>query len=174
MANSENVFGDKVVTPKGRFFFYDIDTPNTQEKHPKNKYPSDKFDVTLGFPKDTDLSKLKAACDKVAMQAFKTKEVDMPFANGDEKSMDSMKGQIILRAKCSKRPGLVDGSKDRITEAEMDAGMWGRISVTPMSYTSGRTKGISLILKNVQALTELDYDSLGGGSSAEDDFEDDF
>jgi hypothetical protein len=174
MADQDNVFGDKVVTPKGIFFFFDVDTVNSQEKHPKNKYPSDKFDVTLGLEQTADLSKLKSECDKVANQAFKTTEgVDMPFANGDEKSLSSMKGYIIIRAKCAKRPGLVDGSKTRITEGEMQPGMWGRISVTPMSYKSGKSKGVSLVLKNVQALTDLEYSNLGGGSSAEDDFGDD-
>lgn len=171
----ENKFGNKVVTPKGKFFFYDVDTPNTAEKHPKNQYPSDKYDVTMGFPKTADLSKIKAECEAVAKEAFGSLDgVDLPFANGDEKSMDSMKGYIILRAKCSKRPGLIDGSKERITENELDAGMWGRMSLTPMSYISGKSKGISFILKNVQALTDLEYDKLGGGSSAEDDFGDDF
>lgn len=170
----DNIFGNTVVTPKGQFFFFDVDTVNSQEKHPKNKFPSDKFDVTLGCPKDADFSKMKAECDKVAKEAFKTTDgIEMPFANGDEKSMASMKGKIILRAKCSKRPGLVDEQKQRITEGEMQAGMWGRISVTPMSYQSGKTKGITLVLKNVQALTMLEFERFGGGSSPEDDFGDD-
>lgn len=170
----ENVFGNKVVTPKGKLIFFDVDTPNTKEKNPKNKYPSDKYDVTLGLPKDSDMTKLISECEKTAKEAFKTDEgVDMPWSNGDDKSMSSMKGLIIVRAKCKKRPGLIDGSRERVTEAELDAGMWGRISVTPMSYKSGRNKGVTLILKNVQALTDLEYEKFGGGSSAEDDFSDD-
>jgi hypothetical protein len=43
-----------------------------------------------------------------------------------------------------------------------------------MSYKSGKSKGISLILKNVQVLTNVEYESLGGGQSAEDAFGDDF
>lgn len=174
MAKQENVFGQKTVTPKGKLFFFDIDSPNTVEKHPKNQYPSDKFDVTLGFPKTTDLTKLSKACAAVAKEAFGTVEnVDLPFANGDEKSLDSMKGHTVIRAKSSKRPGLVSAAKERLVEDELDAGMWARMSVTPMSYTSGRSKGVTLILKNVQAFTELEYTSLGGGGSAEDDFSDD-
>ena len=169
----KNVFGEVVRTPKGQFFFFDVDTPNTQEKHPKNKFPSGKFDVTLGVPQDANLSKIKAECEKVANEAFKTTDgIEMPFANGDEKSMASMKGKIIIRAKCSKRPGLVDGDRERITEGEMQPGMWGRLSVTPMSYISGKTKGVTLILKNVQALTMLDFERFGGGTSAADDFDD--
>jgi hypothetical protein len=172
MAAQDNVFGQATVTPKGKLSFFDIDTPNTAVKHPKNQYPSDKFDITLMIPKDTDLSALKAECDKVATQAFKTVDgVDMPFANGDEKAMDSMKGHIILRAKSSKRPGCIDGSKARITEEEVRAGMWAKMQVTPMSYLSGKTKGVTLLLKNVQVLTSQPYDSLEGGAKAEDVFD---
>jgi len=120
----DNIFGPAVVTPKGKLFFFDFDTPNTQAKHPKNLYPSDKYDVTLGFTSDTDLAGLQKACSDVAVQAFGSADgVDLPFANGDEKAMDSMKGHTIIRAKSGKRPGLVDGKKGRITEEECDAGM---------------------------------------------------
>jgi hypothetical protein len=172
MAQADNIFGPAVVTPRGKLFFFDFDTPNTQAKHPKNRFPSDAFDVTLGFPKDTDLSELKKVCESVANQAFQTLDgIDLPFANGDEKSMDSMTGYIVIRAKCKKRPGLVDGKKARITEGGCDAGMWARIQVTPMSYTSGKSKGVTLILKNAQVLTDTPYDSLSGGASAENVFE---
>lgn len=172
MAQAENVFGPAVVTPRGKLFFFDFDTPNTQAKHPKNRFPSDAFDVTLGFPSSTDLTEIRNACESVAKQAFQTTDgVDLPFANGDEKSMDSMAGHIVVRAKCRKRPGLVDGKKARITENECDAGMWARIQVTPMSYTSGKSKGVTLILKNAQVLTDTPYDSLSGGASAESVFE---
>lgn len=174
MADQDNTFGEAVVTPKGKLFFFDVDTPNTQDKHPKNKYPSDKFDVTIGFEPTSDLSKLKAECDKVAKTAFGTTDgVDMPFTPGEEKGMDSMKGHIIVRAKCAKRPGLVDGQKQRITEGEIQAGMWGRVQATPMSYKSGKSKGVTLIFRNLQVLTDVEFTSLGGGQSAEDAFGDD-
>lgn len=171
MAQSENVFGNAVVTPKGILFFFDFDSPNTAEKHPNNKYPSDKYDVTLGFPKDADLSALKAECERVAKQAFGTATFELPFSNGDEKSMDSMHGKTVVRAKCSKRPGLVDGKKQRIVEDECVAGMWAKIQVTPMSYVSGKTKGVTLLLKNAQVLTSTPYTSLGGAQSAESAFD---
>jgi hypothetical protein len=174
MAKSENVFGKSMKTPKGILFFADVDTPNTKEKHPNNKYPSDKYDVTIGIPKDVDLKDLKAECDRVAKQAFDGVDgVDMPFSNGDEKSMTSMKGFIVIRAKCSKRPGCVNGALERILESEIQPGMWGRVQVTPMSYLSGRNKGVSLIFKNLQVLTDEEFTSLGGGEeSAESVFAD--
>jgi len=164
----DNKFGNPVVTPKGKLFFFDFDTPNTVEKHPKNQYPSDKYDVTLGLPKTADLSKLKAECEKVAKEAFGTVDgIEMPFANGDEKTMESMKGHIIIRAKSTKRAGLIDETKQRITEDECDAGMWAKIQVTPMTYQSGKTKGVTLLLKNAQVLVNAPYDSLGGAQSAD-------
>jgi len=168
----DNKFGNPVVTSKGKLFFFDFDTPNTVEKHPKNQYPSDKYDVTLGLPKTADLSKLKSECEKVAKEAFGTVDgIEMPFANGDEKTMESMKGHIIIRAKSTKRPGLIDETKQRITEDECDAGMWAKIHVTPMTYLSGKTKGVTLLLKNAQVLVNSAYDSLGGAVSAENAFE---
>jgi len=174
-AVQDNVFGKATLTPKGKLFFYDFDTPNTVEKHPKNKFPSDKFDVTLGFPTTADLSKLKAECAEVAKQAFKTVDgVEMPFSDGNEKGMDSMAGLIIIRAKSSKRPGLVDTQKEIISEGEVQAGMWARLQLTPMSYISGKTKGVTFLLKNAQVFVDQPYDSLGGSQSAKDAFGDDF
>jgi len=174
MAKQDNTFGVPTVTPKGKVFFFDLDTPNTKEKHPNNEYPSDKYDITMGFDKKTDLSKLKKECEAVAKTAFGTVDgVDLPFADGDEKSMASMKGLIIIRAKSTKRAGLVDASKQRITEAEVEAGMFVRVQVTPMSYISGKTKGVTFLLKNVQVFTDLPFDALGGGQSAEAAFDDD-
>lgn len=169
---NENVFGVAKVTPKGKLFFFDFDTPNTVAKHPKNKFPSDRFDCTIGFEKTANLTELKDECKRVAKEAFGSDAgVEMPFADGDEKSMDSMKGLIIVRAKSTKRPGLVDGKKQRITENECDAGMVAKLHVTPMSYISGKTKGVTLLLKNAQVLVDAPYESLGGAQSAESAFD---
>ena len=174
MAKLDNKFGAATVTPKGNLHFFDLDTPNTKEKHPNNQYPTDKFEVTLSFSKDTDLSALKTECEKVATEAFGGVDgVELPFANGDEKSMDSFKGKIVIRAKGSKRPGVVNGQKERVLEDEVSAGMFARLQVTPMSYKSGKTKGVTFLLKNVQVFTDMPYESLGGGQSAESAFGDD-
>jgi len=173
MADFENVFGNQVATPFGRFVFFDLESENTQAKHPLNKYPSDRFDVTLIFEKGADFSALRAECERVAQQAFKKVEgIEMPFANGDEKSMDCMKGHIVVRAKSKKKPGLVDEHKSRMnSEEEMRSGMWGRIIVSPFSYTSGRTKGVTLLLKKAQVCLDRPYDVIGiGGADA--DFDD--
>lgn len=173
MSDFNNVFGEQIATPKGRFVFFDLVDENTQAKHPKNKFPSDRFDVTMIFEPSADLSKLKEECEKVAKQAFKdTKGVEMPFANGDEKKMACMKGHIVIRSKSKKRPGLVDDNGDRMTsEDEIRAGMWGRLIVSPFSYTSGRTKGITLLLKKAKVFLDQKYESIGSGTDI--DFDDD-
>lgn len=175
MAKSdENVFGNATLTPKGVLFFFDFDSPNTVEKHPKNQYPSNKYDVTIGYPETANLKALKSECDKVAKEAFGTTDgIDMPFTAGEEKGMDSMAGFIVSRAKSTKRPGVVDGSRSQITENEIEAGMWSRLQVTPMSYKSGKSKGVTLLLKNAQVYTDLEFNALGGGQSAESAFDDD-
>lgn len=170
----DNIFGKPTITPKGVLFFFDFDSPNTAEKHPNNKYPSDKYDVTMGFKKTTDLTKLKASCDEVAKLAFGTTEgIEMPFTAGEEKGMDSMIDHIIIRAKSKKRAGVVDGNRDQITESEIEAGMYARLQVTPMSYKSGKTKGVTFLLKNAQVYTDLEFNALGGGQSAASAFADD-
>lgn len=167
---SENVFGKGVVLPKGVMYYFDLDSPNTQEKRPNVRYASNKYDITVGIPKNIDLSEIKTECDEVAQKAFGTTDVDMPFANGDEKSQSNMAGKIIIRAKSSKRPNIVSSDKTvPITEAECDAGMWARVYVTPMSYLAGRNKGVTLLLKSVQVLENMDYDPIGGGDVSPED-----
>jgi len=171
MAEFDNVFGSQVATPHGRYVFFDLVSENTQAKHPNNKYPSDRFDVTMIFEKTADLSKLQAECEAVAKQAFgDSKGVEMPFNNGDEKTMDCMKGHIVLRAKSKKKPGLVDEHKSALyTEDDIRGGMWGRMIVTPFSYKSGRTKGVTLNLKKAQVCLEKPFDPIGGDVDFDDD-----
>lgn len=179
MAKKKPTFGQSKVSPKGVIFFADVDTPMTQEKHPKAQYPSNRFDVTIGVPKDTDLSEHRSECEKVAEEAFGTTEgIAMPFADGDKKSMDTMKGMWILRAKMkpnpedpNKKPGVVSDIKvegtdkyEKISESSIQAGMWGHLHFTPMSYEAGATKGVTLLLKNLQVLTQEEYEPLGPSS----------
>jgi len=171
MADFDNVFGAQVPTPHGRFVFFDVITENTATKHPNNKYPSDRFDVTMIFEKTADLSKLQKECESVAQKAFgKVEGVELPFSNGDEKTMDCMKGHIVLRAKAKKKPGLVDEHKEPLySEDDLRGGMWGRMIVTPFSYQSGRTKGVTLNLKKVQFCVEKPFDPIGGGGDVDFD-----
>ena len=173
----DNIFGPKQVTPEGTLFFYDVDSPNTKEKHPNNQYPSDKFEATLGFPKEEDLEALKEACVKVGKEAFpdlEASDLDFPFADGDEKSLDSMHGNIVIKAKCKKKPKCVDGNKRDLTESDIDAGMSARMAITPMSYKSGRNKGVTFILKALQVNTQKPYTSLSGDSDPTGGFGDDW
>lgn len=173
MAEFDNVFGESKVTPKGNLVFFDFTSPNTAEKHPNNKYPSDKYDVTMVFDKGADFTLLRQECERVAKQAFKTLDgVDLPFTDGDEKSMDCMKGKIVLRAKSKKQPILVDDNKTKLgTEDDIRGGMVARLIVTPMSYKSGRTKGVTILLKKAQVFLEAPYEPIGGGAEVDFDGE---
>jgi len=170
MADFDNVFGVETVTPRGNLVFFDFITPNTQAKHTQNKFPSDRFDVTLIIKKDVDMSKLLAECKKVATQAFGSDEgVEMPFANGDEKSMACMKDHVVIRAKSKKQPGFVDDSRTKVgTEDDIKGGMQARLIVTPFSYKSGRTKGVTLLFKKVQVYFNAPFEPIGGGGGGAD------
>lgn len=167
MPEFDNLFGKEVLLPKGVIAYRDVDSPNTAAKNVNNKYPSDKYDITLIYDKSTDFSEAKDECLRIAQQKFGTKEgVDLPFANGDEREQALFKGKFIVRAKSSKRPGVVNGSCEQITEPEITPGMKGRIHVSPMTYKSGKTKGVTFILRNVQVFTNEEFEPLSAGQTA--------
>jgi hypothetical protein len=77
----------------------------------------------------------------------------------------------VIRAKTSKRPLVVDGSRTRIEQKEqLYGGAFGRINVTPASYSLPTSWGVTLYLNAVQKVR--DGERFGGGDvNAEAAFE---
>jgi hypothetical protein len=170
---SENVYGDRLISPLGRFSY-----PYVFERAKNLNDPSKegKFEVTLLIPKKTDISALIAAVEKVGAQAFgakwkgQDKQTHPTIRDGDEKDDEYSKGHWVIRAKTTKRPGVVDAQKRPIEDKdEVYGGCWGRISVVPGSYQQLGNWGVTLYLNNVQKVRD-DEAFGGGGAKAEDDF----
>ncbi len=169
-----SVFGEKMTTPTGRVSFpYVFEKAKAMDAGKEGKY-----EVTLYIPKSEDISKLRANIEKVAKEAFGTKFQSLdklkhpPIKDGDDKDpSDPAYGHWIIRAKSSKRPVVVDGSRTPIeSKEEVYGGCFGRINVTPASYSIPTGWGVTLYLNAVQKVKE--GERFGGASvSAEEVFE---
>jgi hypothetical protein len=163
--------GKKVMTPKFRVAFARVFKPEAFEEGQEAL-----FSITMLFPKETDISGLKA----VAREAKKAKwgdkapkKLKSPFKDGDSEDFedyDGFEGMIVVRATSKWKPGIVDMNLQNITdETEFYSGCWARATVTAFAYDRiGR--GVSFALQNLQKLE--DDDQFGGGASAQDDFDD--
>lgn len=169
-----NVFGEKMTTPTGRVSF-----PHVFEKAASLEAGKEgKYEVTLYIPKSEDISKLRANLEKVAKEAFGAKFQSLeklkhpPIKDGDEKDpSDPAYGHWIIRAKSAKRPLVVDASRTPIESKEaIYGGCYGRINVTPSSYSIATGFGVTMYLNAVQKVKDGDRFG-GGGVSAEDAFE---
>ena len=169
-----SVFGEKMTTPTGRVSF-----PYLFEKAKSLDPEKDgKYEVTLYIPKTEDISKLRANLEKVCREAFGAKFQSLeklkhqPIKDGDEKDpSDAAYGHWIVRAKSSKRPVVVDGSRSPIESKDaIYGGCYGRINVTPASYAIPTGWGVTLYLNAVQKVKDGERFG-GGGVSAEDVFE---
>ena len=107
------VRNQKFVTPHFRVSYpalFEPDAPEGQEK---------KYGVCMLFPKDTDISALKEAAKKAAINRWGPdmsdwpKPLRSPFRDGDKDKPDSPEyaGMVFVNARNKRRPGLVDGKK---------------------------------------------------------------
>lgn len=169
-----SVYGDKLTTPVGRISFpFLFEKAKSLEAGKEGKY-----EVTLLIPKTEDITTLRKALESVAKQAFGAKFVSLeklkhpPIKDGDEKDpSDPAYGHWIIRAKSAKKPLVVDAVRSPITDKEaIYGGCYGRIHVTPASYSAPIGWGITLYVNAVQKIK--DGERFGGTSvSAEEAFE---
>lgn len=159
---------EKVVvkTPRGRVSF-----PYLFEKS-KN----DKYEVTLIFPVDADLSELK----KIAMQAIKErwgtkpKPFKSPFRKCKEKEIYAKEfdpESVFITFRSIKiKPHVVGRSREALEEADFYPGCWAWLTTNCYTYTKGGTPGLAFGVVNVQKTG--DDDPLSGSfRNPEDDFE---
>jgi len=182
---SENVYGDRVITPLGRFSYPSVfERAKAMEDGKEGKY-----EVTLLIPKKSDISALKDAIDKVGKEAFGKKwdgDANSPkprIKDGDAlaarleredkpKAAAVYRGHWVVRTQSGKRPGVVGPDRQPIEDKdEVYGGCWGRLSVTPGSYTQLGNWGVTLYLNNVQKVRD-DEPFGGDGIKAEDEFQD--
>lgn len=170
-----------VMTPKFRVSYPNVFKPKRNELSKKDEYS-----VVALFPKDADLSALKAAVKKViedklgADEKKWPKNIRLPFRDQGEKKKTNdegkevlpsghVEGAIFLNLKSATRPGVVNQNvEDIIDETDFYAGCWARATVNPYYYDQAGNKGVSLGLVNIQKVGE--GDPLSGRSTPTDDF----
>lgn len=180
-----------VVTGKVRFSYCHVFTPAEFETDKKTgKDP--KYMVTLLISKKDKetLKALKEAMEEAKADGIKSKwggklpaasKFWNPLRDGDEERADdeNYAGHYFMQAKSSRKPSVVgkyrgaDGKLIALTtDEEFYSGCYGRASITIFPYNQDGGVGLGVYLNNVQKLE--DGDRLSGGTSAENDFDDEF
>jgi len=159
----------KVLTVKARASFVKV-FPGQEETNDKGEK---KFSLTLLFPKDVDLSALKAAAAAARKEKWgdnPPKGLKSPFRDGDEKEYDGYAGCIFVSARSKDQPGVIDADKSAITDPKrFYSGCYCRATLVAFAYDTGTNKGVSFALNNVQKLA--DGEPFSARTSAEDDFD---
>jgi hypothetical protein len=170
---AKDTYGEKFNTPVGRFSY-----PHVFKKGEGKNGKDGKYEVTLLIPKATDLAPLRARLEAVGKEAFGAvwkgvdKQKNPTIRDGDEyaddkkaegKDAEVYRGMWFIRARTSKRPGVIGPDKKPIEDEEkIYGGCWGRLNVTPASYNTDGNKGVTMYLNAVQKAK--DDEAFGGGA----------
>lgn len=171
-----------VLTPNFR-----VSYPNVFKAKKNDLNGKDEYSIVALFPKGADLSKLKEAAKKAAVDKFGAdqtkwpKNMRSPFrdqaerAKTDEATNKEIlpagyeKGAFFLNLKSAQKPGLVNQSMEDIVEvSEFYAGCWARATINAYAYNHKGNAGIAFGLGNIQKVK--DGDPLGSRTRAQDDF----
>jgi len=173
--NNKNTIGSKVLTPEFRASFVSVFEPKT------NQQGKEVYEITMLFPKKSDISVLKKAVSDLVNRVYPDKSkrpgnFRSPFRDGDlPNSMGNIfaghPGNVVVRAWTKEKPGLVDeDTNDIIERSQFYSGCYARATVTPFIYNNSGNTGVSFFLNNIQKLRN--GESLGGhGGPAANDFE---
>jgi len=164
----------KVVTGKVRFSYLHVFEPVAISEGGDLKYS-----VSLLIPKKDKITiaKINKAIE-AAKEAGKGKwggkipaKLKLPLRDGDEERPDdeAYADCYFLNASAKTKPGVVDaGLNAIIRQDEVYSGCFGKASVNFYAFDVNGNKGIACGLNNIMKLE--DGPSLGGRSSAEEDF----
>lgn len=173
----------KVVTGTVRFSYLNVFKPKAI-----NEGQEPKYSVCLLIPKKDKktLDKIRKAieAEKKAGAAEKWKgkvpaNLKTPLRDGDVERADEhpeYEGMYFINANSSKKPVLLDESKDEILDqTELYSGCWGRANVNFYCFDVNGNRGIAVGLNALQK--KRDDEPLGGMITAESaaaDFDDDY
>lgn len=175
--------GPDIKTPECRFAFTrDLFTPRADDKGKK------KFTGVFLFAKGADLSELKAAAGKAAIDQWGDKAVQMikdeiiktPFLDGDGKQAINKKsgerhagfaGTTFIRVMSGEeyKPKVVDRNRNPVFDVSgCPSGWYGFAVVNPFTWEDERNgKGVSFGVSAIQVVRE--GESLGGGGGVDVD-----
>ncbi len=170
--------------------------PNPKTPHFRVSYPNvfkakrndlsgkDEYSLVALFPKDADLSSLKAEASRAIKEKWGDKvpaNIRSPFRKQDERAkVDEATGKkimpggheegaVFLNLKSSQKPGLVNERRETIIdESEFYAGCWAHATVRAYAYDNKGNRGVAFGLQNIQKVK--DGDPLSGKAKAEDEF----
>ncbi len=141
---------------------------------------AEKYSVSVIIPKsDTKtINAINAAVDlaiKEGAGKFGGKipnkaSLKLPLRDGDaERDDEAYKGAYFVNANSKTPPQIVDKDLNPVLDkTEVYSGCYARVSLTFYAFNSNGNKGIACGLGNIQKIR--DGETLGGRSSAEDDF----
>jgi hypothetical protein len=170
-----------VVTPVFRVSYPSVFKPSLNRLSQKME-----FGLEALFPKDADLSALKAAAQNAMEAKFGADKskwpivTRSPFRDQKEKIKDGVlpdgyvSGAIFMRFKSERKPGVVDqggaGVKPQeiIEESKFYAGCYARAHVNAFAFQKGANVGVSFGLNHVQFVK--DGDPFSGRPRVEDAF----
>lgn len=168
----------KVITGRVRFSYVHV-----WEKQAIDEGGEEKYSVALIIPKKdkAGVKNIQQAIE-AAKQAGKSKwggkipaKLKLPLRDGDEERPDdeAYADSYFLNATCKTKPGVVDADVSPILDQdEFYSGCYGRASITFFPFDVSGNRGVACGLNHVQKLA--DGEPLGGRSSAESDFADEF
>ena len=137
------------------------------------------YSLMILFPKETDLSELRAAIQQAAINEFGPdkkkwpKNLRGPIRDGDEKAEetgeDVYRGKYFINPWTKKKPGIVGpDAKPLMDQDEFYSGCWCRASVNFAAYKKGGNTGVGVYLNNLMKIK--DGERLDGRKNAEDEF----
>ena len=158
-----------ITTPLCRISF-----PSLHKKAINKDGSEGKFEVTMLFPKDTDLAEIRKAAGDALIAKWPDKDkrpkgLHNPVNDGDEKSWDGYEGCFYIKAKTNRRPTVRDHNNKDVVDVEGEAygGRWAKCKIHAYGYDNV-TKGVSFGLDGVQLLSH--DEAFGGGGPV--DFDD--
>lgn len=160
---------EKILTPMFRVAF-----PNVFKKR-KYENGDEKYEMTMLFPKTTDLGELEKAAEAAIEAKWPTlksrpKNLKRPFRDGDEVEWDGYAGHIAVRATSKYRPNVVNRQLKTIEDEELFyPGCWARATINAFAYDKAGNKGVTFGLQNVQFLR--DDEPFTGRTTGEEDFD---
>jgi len=165
---------NKVTTPVARLSFPAIWEPQGFENRDGSK-TEPKFSVTLLFPRDADLTAMKALAKAASDEKWPKglpPNFRSPFRDGNEKEDTAGYADMIyVKASSSRRPKVVDINVQEILDRDqVYAGCYVRASVNCYCYDQLGNRGVAFGLLNLQKVR--DGEAFGITSKPEDDFSD--
>ena len=169
----------KVITGLVRFSYLYIWEPRVERDGQKPKYSA-----SLIIPKSDKktLKKIKAAIEHAKEQGKNNKfggkipaGLETPLHDGDEKRPDdeAYANSYYVNAKSYTAPNIVDNDRNVIMDQdEIYSGCYGRASINFYPFNVRGKQGIACGLNHLMKVK--DGKPLGGRSTAEADFDDDF